>query len=206
VGSGNDGSADLSGLRAEVEAGRVRTLYVIDPGPGGSFGDLRWLIEARRSGVLAQLAVQGVVASELTEAADLVLPGATSLEKDAMYTNDQGRVQAASSALTPPGDAHEDWRILVAVGRALGVALPYQSAADVRAALSDAMPDTPYAEAARLSFARPVPARHWLEASNPSERWKWDFLYQDLPPVKGHSVQMEGVAPPGAYIPLTPVE
>ena len=37
-----------------------------------------------------------------------------------------------------------------------------------------------------------MPARSWLQASNPSERWKWDFMYQDLPPVKGHNVQMEG--------------
>ena len=28
-------------------------------------------------------------------------------------------------------------------------------------------------------------AQHWLQASNPSERWKWDFMFQDLPPVKG---------------------
>jgi hypothetical protein len=36
----------------------------------------------------------------------------------------------------------------------------------------------------RLSFAKPLAARHWLQASNPSERWKWDFMYQDLPPTK----------------------
>ena len=23
-------------------------------------------------------------------------------------------------------------------------------------------------------------AQHWLQASNPSERWKWDFMFQDL--------------------------
>jgi hypothetical protein len=23
-----------------------------------------------------------------------------------------------------------------------------------------------------------------MQASNPSERWKWDFMFQDLPPVK----------------------
>ena len=23
------------------------------------------------------------------------------------------------------------------------------------------------------------------------ERWKWDTMFQDLPPVKGHNVQME---------------
>ena len=36
-----------------------------------------------------------------------------------------------------------------------------------------------------LAFSQPVPARHWLQASNPSDRWKWDFMFQDLPPVKG---------------------
>ena len=36
-----------------------------------------------------------------------------------------------------------------------------------------------------LTFNRPLPARTWLQASNPSERWKWDFMFQDLPPVKG---------------------
>ena len=36
----------------------------------------------------------------------------------------------------------------------------------------------------QLAFARPVSAKHWLQASNPSERWKWDFMFQDLPPVK----------------------
>jgi hypothetical protein len=41
-----------------------------------------------------------------------------------------------------------------------------------------------YSGLTNLAFARPVSARHWLQASNPSERWKWDFMFQDLPPVK----------------------
>ena len=44
-------------------------------------------------------------------------------------------------------------------------------------------------------------AATWLQASNPSERWKWDVMYQDLPPVKGHNVQMEHAAKP-SVIPL----
>src|SRR5688500_20366511 len=36
-----------------------------------------------------------------------------------------------------------------------------------------------------------------LPISNPSERWKWDFMYQDMPPVKGHSVQTEGMPADG---------
>ena len=66
----------------------------------------------------------------------------------------------------------------------LGLALPYKSDADVRRAIAAAMPGTAYAQAGDIAFARPVSARNWLQASNPSERWKWDFMFQDLPPVK----------------------
>ncbi len=48
-----------------------------------------------------------------------------------------------------------------------------------------ARPTVPgYAALASMAFSRPVSARHWLQASNPSERWKWDFMFQDLPPIK----------------------
>ena len=205
VGQGNDGLPDLKELRTAVEAGRVKALYVLDPGPEGSLGDMSWLVAARRSGTLALLVVQGVVMSELAAAADIVLPGTTYVEKDGIYTNDKGRVQAVSRAVAPPGEAREDWQILVNGARSLGLAMPYESSDDVRRALAAGMPGSAYADADRLVFTRPVPARNWLQESNPSERWKWDFLFQDLPPVKGHSVQTEGLPPEIAFIPLKPV-
>ncbi|MGE3402414.1 MAG: molybdopterin-dependent oxidoreductase, partial [Vicinamibacterales bacterium] len=207
VGAGNDGQPDLQALRAAVEAGTVKALYVIDPGPEGSIGDVSWIIAARAAGTLPLLIVQGVLMTDLAAAADIVLPGAAWVEKDAVYTNDRGRVQAASRAMTPPGEALEDWQILANVARALGLTVSYQSASDVRRAMAAAMPGTAYAEVDQLVFTRPVPARNWLQASNPSERWKWDFMFQDLPPVKGHNVQMEGVPVQGSpYIPLKEVK
>jgi anaerobic selenocysteine-containing dehydrogenase len=182
---------------------------VIDPGPDGSLGDVSWLIDARRSGTLPLLIVQGVMLNALAEAADIVLAGATFVEKDAIYTNDQGRVQAASAVIAPIGEAREDWQILVNVAASLGLPVSYKSSNDVRRAIAAAMPGTAYAEADKLVFTRPIPARNWLQASNPSERWKWDFMFQDLPPVKGHNVQLEGVTIDGSgpnYIPLRPVE
>jgi predicted molibdopterin-dependent oxidoreductase YjgC len=161
-------------------------------------------LAARRNGTLPLLIVQGVVMTELAAAADFVLPGTTSVEKDAIYTNDQGRVQGAARAVVPPGEAREDWQILANFGTLLGLTFPYRVSDDVRRVLATAMPGTSYAQAAHISFARAMPAHSWLQASNPSERWKWDFMYQDLPPVKGHNVQMEGSIPQGA-IPLTPV-
>jgi NADH-quinone oxidoreductase subunit G len=204
VGGGNDGLPDLTGLRTAVEGGRVKALYVLDPGPDGSIGDVSWVVAARHGGTLPLLIVQGVVMTELAAAADFVLPGAAYVEKDALYTNDKGLVQGAAQAILPPGDAREDWQILVNLAASLGLTLPYRSDADVRRAIAAAMPGTPYVQAADIAFARALPARSWLQASNPSERWKWDFMYQDLPPVKGHNVQMEGAMPQGA-IPLTPV-
>jgi NADH-quinone oxidoreductase subunit G len=205
VGTGNDGLPDLQELRTAVEAGRVKALYVLDPGPEGSIGDVSWIVAARRGGTLPLLVVQAVVMSELASVADVVLPGAAWVEKDGLYANDKGRVQGASKAVAPPGDARDDWFILTSVGRSLGLTLPFESSQDVRAAVAEAAGEgkvgSHYAEVDKIVFARSTPASSWLQTSNPSERWKWDFMYQDLPPVKGHNVQMDGVPGP-AYIPL----
>jgi NADH-quinone oxidoreductase subunit G len=202
VGATSDGSADLSSLRAAVENGRVSLVYVVDPGPDGSLGDVRWLIDARRNGSLATIIYQGVLATELGKIADVVLPGAAWVEKDATYTNDQAIVQGASKVLNPPGEAVEDWQILTSVAAALGLPFQYTSSQQVRAAIATALADMPsYADLADHIFNRPLPLKHWLQASNPMERWKWNLMFQDLPPVKGHNVQMEG-APAPAVIPL----
>jgi NADH-quinone oxidoreductase subunit G len=208
VGQGNDGPApDLKALRTAVESGRVKALYVLDPGPEGSIGDLSWVAAARASGSLPLLIVQAPVMSALAQAADIVLAGSAWVEKDAIYTNAQGKVQAASRVIAPPGEALEDWQILANVAKSLGLTLTYQTSDDVRRALAAAMPGTAYAEAEKMVFTRPIPARSWMQASNPSERWKWDFMFQDLPPVKGYNVQTETTFSYGQpYIPLRQVD
>ena len=185
----DDGSTDLASFRAEVEGGRVPALYVYDPGPDGSIGDVSWVIEARKSGKLPLLIVHGVLLTELAKAADIVLPGSAWVEKDAAYVNGQGRLQGAARAINAPGEAQEDWQVFVNVGLGLGVSMNYTSSAEVRSELAAAIEAAGttgdrYAGLAELAFARPVSARTWLQASNPSERWKWDFMFQDLPPVK----------------------
>jgi NADH-quinone oxidoreductase subunit G len=179
------GDPDIAAFRQSVEEGKVAILYVFDPGPEGSIGDVSWIIEARKSGRLKHLIVQGVLLTPLARAADVVLPGASWVEKDATYVNGQGRLQGASRAIAPPGDALEDWQIFVNVGVAVGAPLNYTSSQEVRADIAAALPNNErYAGLTGLAFSRPVTASHWLQASNPSERWKWDFMFQDLPPVK----------------------
>jgi predicted molibdopterin-dependent oxidoreductase YjgC len=199
------GPADVSALKAAVEAGSVKVLYVIDPGPDGSIGDIDWVLAARQGGRISTLIVQAVLKTPLAEAADILLPGSAFVEKDATYTNMTGHVQGASRVIEPPGDAAEDWQLLAKLGVVFGVNLTYASGQAVREAIAQALSSVPgYAGLGSMTFNRPVAARHWLSASNPSERWKWDFIFQDLPPVKfGEDF---GPLPRAEVIPIREVE
>jgi predicted molibdopterin-dependent oxidoreductase YjgC len=192
-------------MRAAVEAGQVKILYVFDPGPDGSIGETDWIVAARSTGRIQTLIVQGVLHTPLSDAADIVLPGSAFVEKDATYTNMTGHVQAASRAIEPPGDAAEDWQVLGKVAVAMGSPVTFVSAQAIRAAIAQELAAIPgYSALAAQAFNRPVPARHWLQASNPSERWKWDFMFQDLPPIKfGEEF---GPLPRAEVIPLREVE
>jgi len=67
--------------------------------------------------------------------ADVILPGAAYTEKSGTYVNTEGRVQLAERAVFPPGDAKEDWAIFRALSSALGQPLPFNSLAQLRAAI-----------------------------------------------------------------------
>jgi NADH-quinone oxidoreductase subunit G len=200
--SKGDGEADLSALRTAIDSDRVSVLYIVDPGPDGSMGDVSWIVEARKSGRLPSLIYQGVLQTDLAKIADVVLPGSAWVEKDATYTNDKGMVQAVSKAINAPGESVEDWQILTSVAAALGLPYTYTTSQQVRADVARHLLAKPeYATLTETVFNRPVSAEHWLKASNPMERWKWDTMFQDLPPVKGHNVQMEQMSSP-TVIPL----
>ena len=157
------------------------------PGPDGSIGDTDWIIAARQAGKIQTLIVQGVLHTPLADAADIVLPGSrVRREGRDLHEHDRPRAGGVARRFTPPGDAGEDWQILTKLGVVFGADVALRvgggDARGDRAARWPACPATPRSR--RSTFARPVSARHWLQASNPSERWKWDFMFQDLPPIK----------------------
>ena len=145
---------------SDVQSGKVGALYVFDPGPAGSIGDLSWVIEARKSGALQTLIVHGVLMTDLANAADIVLPGAAWVEKDATYVNGQGRLQArVARSSRRPARRSKTGRCSCSVGVALGAAVGYASSAEIRAELAAAMSgNTAYEGVTTLSFARPVTA------------------------------------------------
>jgi NADH-quinone oxidoreductase subunit G len=175
-----------------VGDGSVKVLYVFEPGPAGSLGDTQWIVDAKAAGKIGTLIVQGVLMTPLAAAADIVLPGAASIEKDASYTNHQGRLQFASRAFPAPGEALDDTVIVLKVAKATGYDLGFASGAAVRTAIGEA------------TFGDARHASHWLQSSNASERVKWDTLFQDLPPVK--FADMLKPKPAGDVIPLRKVD
>ena len=198
-------TSDLAALKADVDAGKVSALFVLDPGPAGSVGDTSWVVAARTSGKLPLLVVQAPVKSDLAAAADVVLPGCAWVEKHAAYTNATGQLQSTSKAVVPPGGARDDWQILVDVALAAGVALGYDSLPKVRAAIAGLLPGEPaFTGLTELEYLKPVRAQHWLESSNPSERVKWESMFLDLPPFKFERMFEPGTR--AGVIPLKPVE
>ncbi|MGE3840697.1 MAG: molybdopterin-dependent oxidoreductase [Vicinamibacterales bacterium] len=194
-------------LRQAVEGGTVETVFVLHPGPTAALGDVQWLVDAKKSGKVRTLIVQAVLESPLTEVADVVLPGATWLEKDAAYTNSQGSIRRASQAVLPIAQAREDWKILAELATVLGKSLGFDSLTALRQELARLAGGAAEFEGlAALGADRPRSARNWLQASNPSERWKWDFLFQDLPPVKFHNLHAAAQSAVSQVIPLKPVE
>src|SRR6188472_3384790 len=159
------GPADISRLKAAVDVGQVKLLYVLDPGPDGTLGDTDWILEAQKAGKIKTLVYQGVLHNALADAADILLPGSAFVEKDATYTNMTGHVQGVSRAIPPPGDAVDDWQILAKLGLVFGHNLGYTSSAAVREQVAQAMSDIGgYATLGSMTFNRPIPARSWLQA------------------------------------------
>ncbi|XP_030066553.1 NADH-ubiquinone oxidoreductase 75 kDa subunit, mitochondrial [Microcaecilia unicolor] len=73
--------------------------------------------------------------------ADVVLPGAAYTEKSATYVNTEGRAQETLVAVTPPGMAREDWRIIRAISELAGMTLPYENLDQVRNRLQEVSPN-----------------------------------------------------------------
>ncbi|MFA5123237.1 NADH-quinone oxidoreductase subunit NuoG [Zavarzinia sp.] len=122
------------------------------PGEGGlgtaaivaGKADFVWLLgadEIDTEGLKAPFVVyQGSHGDAGAHVADVILPGAAYTEKSGTYVNTEGRVQRTKRAVFPPGDAREDWAILRAFSERIGKKLPYDSLAQLRAAMAAQVP------------------------------------------------------------------
>jgi len=120
-----------SELAAAARAGRVRAVWAV----GAE-------VPAAEAAALAEvpvLVVQGVNAGPLAEAATVLLPASPIAEYDGTFVNFEGRAQRFEAAWHPRAEARPHFELAVALGRALGLELPWRSAREVWLALSPRM-------------------------------------------------------------------
>ncbi|XP_071803111.1 NADH-ubiquinone oxidoreductase 75 kDa subunit, mitochondrial-like [Asterias amurensis] len=85
--------------------------------------------------------------------ADVVLSGAAYTEKTATYVNTEGRAQQTRLAVSPPGYAREDWKIIRALSEVAGQSLPYDELQEIRNRLTQVSPNlTRYGDVEEANF------------------------------------------------------
>ena len=77
------------------------------------------------------LVVQDIFLTETAQLADVVLPALSFAERDGCFTNTERRVQRVVPAVSAPGQAREDWRILCDVATRMGYPMDYPNTAAI---------------------------------------------------------------------------
>ncbi|RBI76075.1 formate dehydrogenase subunit alpha [Roseovarius sp. TE539] len=113
----------------DVHAGNIRGMYILGENPAMSDPDVEHARDALAK--LDHLVVQDIFITETANYADVILPASAFFEKTGTVTNTNRQVQMGRRAVTPPGEAREDWAITVALARRLGLPWQYESPADV---------------------------------------------------------------------------
>jgi NADH-quinone oxidoreductase subunit G len=72
--------------------------------------------------------------------ADIILPGAAYTEKNATYVNTEGKIQKTKRAVFAPGQALEDWQILINLSNHLKLNFRYQTLSEVRDEIAKELP------------------------------------------------------------------
>ena len=104
-----EGGRDALGILEGIEQGEVKVLYLAATNPLVSFPEAgRWRKALEK---VEFLIVQDIFDSELSNLADVVLPGVTFAEKEGTVTSLDNRVSPIKQAIPVIGDARADWEI-----------------------------------------------------------------------------------------------
>ena len=105
---GEVGLTIVEAMHAVLE-GKIRATYIMGENPMMSDPNTSHVEEALRN--LDLLVVQDIFPSETAFLAHVILPAASSLEKDGTFTNSERRVQMLRPVLSAPGKSWPDWQI-----------------------------------------------------------------------------------------------
>ncbi|MCF6444864.1 formate dehydrogenase subunit alpha [Nereida sp. MMG025] len=131
------GTEDFSGEKGltvteimdAVHDGDIKAMYVLGENPAMSDPD----VEHARAALakLDHLVVQDIFITETANYADVILPASAFAEKAGTVTNTNRQVQMGRPAVTPPGEAKEDWWIEVELAKRLGLGWTYSHPSEI---------------------------------------------------------------------------
>ena len=130
----------LDQIMSGLHDGRIKALYLIGENPAQTEPNAHHVEEGLEH--LEFLVTQDLFLNETTERlADVVFPASSFAEKDGTFTNTERRVNRVRKALPCPGEAREDWQIVVDMAKALGGEWPeYRTAEDAWDEFADLSP------------------------------------------------------------------
>jgi formate dehydrogenase major subunit len=112
-----------------VYRGEIKGMYILGENPAMSDPDVEHARKALAH--LDHLVVQDIFLTETANFADVILPASALPEKTGTVTNTNRQVQAVRKAVQAPGEAREDWEILVDLARRIGLDWDYDDPREV---------------------------------------------------------------------------
>jgi predicted molibdopterin-dependent oxidoreductase YjgC len=112
-----------------INEGSIRAMYISGENSIRTHPDTSKVIKAFKK--LDFLVVQDLFMTETAEFADVVLPAASTLEKEGTFTNTERRIQLVRKVLDPPGEARPDWLIYTMLAEKMGKSFGFRSVSDI---------------------------------------------------------------------------
>lgn len=117
-----------------VHDGKIKAMYVLGENPAMSDPD----VDHARAALAAldHLVVQDIFITETANYADVILPASALYEKAGTVSNTNRQVQMVRPAVTPPGEARQDWAIQVELAKRCGLDWSYRHPSDIFAEMA----------------------------------------------------------------------
>ena len=121
-----------------IHEGEIKGMYIMGENPAMSDPDQQHARHALAK--LDHLVVQDIFFTETAWHADVILPASAHAEKLGTYTNTNRQVQIGRPALEMPGQARQDWELIVELGQRIGMDWKYDQVSDVYTEMTKVMP------------------------------------------------------------------
>jgi formate dehydrogenase alpha subunit len=115
--SGEKGLTTVEIMQA-AHSGKIKGMYIMGENPMLTDPNLNHAEEAFNN--LDFLVIQDIFHTETTPFADVILPATSFAEKNGTFVNSDRRVLRVRKAVEPPGEARQDWEIILEIARRMG--------------------------------------------------------------------------------------